>query len=75
MKPVKFSSQMRPELLNELRQVAADSGRTLASILDEASELYLRQMRIRPAYREAVEVVINENDDLLNRLSRAAEHP
>lgn len=69
-KAVKFSSQMRPDLLDELRRVATESGRTLASVLNEATELYLQQARVRPAFRDAAEAVMDEHAELLERLAR-----
>lgn len=67
---VKFGSKMRPELLDELRRHAAESGRTLASVLDEAATQYLAHKRVRPAFREAAEQVMSEHADLLERLAR-----
>ncbi len=67
---VKFSSTMRPELLEELRRHAAESGRTFASVLGEAAEAYLARERVRPAFREAAEQVLEEHAELLARLAR-----
>lgn len=67
---VKFSSQMREELLEELRKHASESGRTLASVLSEAAEQYLAREQIRPAFREATEAVLDEHAELLERLAR-----
>lgn len=66
----KFSSKMRPEVLDELRKHATESGRTLASVLDEAAEQYLARERVRPAFREAAEQVMDEHAELLERLAR-----
>ncbi len=66
----KYSSTMPPELLEALRRHAAESGRTLASVIAEASEEYLARARVRPAFREAVESVMDEHAELLERLAR-----
>lgn len=67
---VKPSSEMRPELLEQLRRHAEASNRTLASVLDEAAEQYLARERVSPAFREATEHVLDEHADLLERLAR-----
>lgn len=67
---VKFSSKLRPETLEQARQHAADAGRTLASVLDEAVAEYLARKRVRPAFREAAEQVMNRHAELLERLAR-----
>jgi hypothetical protein len=67
---VKFSSKMREETLNELRRYAEESDRTLASVLGEAAEEYLRRARVRPAFRSAADRVLDDHTALLERLAR-----
>lgn len=67
---VKFSSKMRPEVLEDLRRHASEAGRTLASVLNEAAEQYLARERVRPAVRDAAEAVMDEHAELLERLAR-----
>ncbi|MFW5877031.1 MAG: CopG family transcriptional regulator [Myxococcota bacterium] len=67
---VKFSSKMRPEVLEALRKHAAESDRTLASVLNDAAEQYLARARVRPAFRQAAEQVMDEHAELLERLAR-----
>jgi hypothetical protein len=67
---VKFSSKIRPDVLDELRRHATRSGRTLASLVDEAVEQYLARELVRPAFRDAAERVLDEHADLLHRLAR-----
>lgn len=67
---VKFSSKMRPEVLEALRQHASRSERTLASVLNEAAEAYLARAQVRPAFRAAAEQVMDEHAELLDRLAR-----
>lgn len=67
---VKFSSKMKPEVLAQLRAYAAESGRTVASVLNEAVEQYIGRERVRPAFREAAEHVMDEHAALLERLAR-----
>lgn len=61
---------MRPEVLKEFRKLAAESGRTLASVINEAAEQYLARRRVRPAFRDAAEKVMDQHAELLERLAR-----
>lgn len=67
---VKFSSKLDEAVLEELRGYAKESGRSIASVLTEAVEEYLARARVRPAFRSAVEEVLEEHDELLERLAR-----
>jgi hypothetical protein len=67
---VKFSSKMEREALEALRAHAHEEGRTLASLLTEAVRDYLARKRVRPAFREAAEAVLQEHDELLARLAK-----
>lgn len=67
---MKFSSQMDKQVLAELREYAKESNRRISTILSEAVSLHLRNVRIRPAFRGAMEEVLENNSDLLSRLAR-----
>jgi hypothetical protein len=66
----KFSSKMRADILEELRKHASESGRTLASILEDAVQEYLMRQRVRPAFQAAAERVMDKHAELLARLAR-----
>lgn len=67
---VKFSSKMDAEVLESLRSVAREQGRTLASVLSEAGRHYLRVVRVRPAFRQSAENVMDRHSELLTRLAK-----
>lgn len=67
---VKFSSKMSPKVLAALRAQAEASGRTLASLLEEAAAQYLERARVRPAFRKAAERVLDRNAALMERLAK-----
>lgn len=67
---VKFSSKIDARVLNELRDHAKATGRSISSVLTEAVEAYLERARIRPVFLEAAEQVLDENRDLLERLAK-----
>lgn len=67
---IKFSSKIRPEVLEKARAYAAEEGRTLASVVDEAVAQYLERVRVRPAFVSAAEEVMDRHAELLERLAR-----
>ena len=69
-KTVKFSSKMDEDALEALREHAREQDRTLSSLLTEAVEEYLAKSRVRPAFRQAAEAVMDEHDELLARLAK-----
>ncbi len=69
-KAEKFASQMDGELLQSLRQHAEASGRSISTLLDEAVREYLQRVHVRPAFRSAMDEVLDEHDELLQRLAR-----
>ena len=67
---VKFSSKMDRTVLEELRQHAAETNRSLAALITEAAAQYLERARVRPAFRKHAEQVLDENAELLARLAK-----
>ncbi len=67
---VKFSSQMDASLLEQLRALAKESGRSLSSVLGEAVGAYLERERVRPAFVDASRRVLETHQELLKRLAK-----
>ena len=68
----KFSTQVDPEKLEKLRQIAKEDGRQLRSILDEALETYLKRrapQTMRPELRAAYEDVVGRYSKTLKKLA------
>jgi predicted transcriptional regulator len=61
---------MDRELLQSLRQHAEASGRSISTLLDEAVREYLERVHVRPAFRSAMDEVLEKHDELLERLAR-----
>lgn len=66
----KFSSKMDQEVLDALREYARGQNRTLSGVLTDAARLYLDQVRVRPAFRDAAAEVLADHDELLSRLAK-----
>ena len=56
--------------LRELRDYAAECGKPIAMILNEAVSEYLARADARPVFLDAAQKVIDENSDLLERLAK-----
>ena len=69
-KQVKFASQIDARVLEELRQYAKENDRTLSGVLTRAVDEFLQRARVRPAFRKAVDEVLDEHDELLRRLAK-----
>jgi hypothetical protein len=69
----KFASQADPEILAAMRAVAAEEGRQLQAVLEDAMREYLARRSgaaVDPAVAEALAASIAEFDSLYERLAR-----
>lgn len=67
---VKFSSKIDPKVLKDLREFSKVSGRSMTVILTDAVREHLERSQVRPAFRDAMEQVIQDHGELLSRLAR-----
>lgn len=70
MAKVKFASLVEAKVLKDLRAHAADSDRSISSLVSEALAEYLAKVKVRPAFRSAMDEVLSEHEELLRRLAR-----
>lgn len=70
MPMVKFATQVEKSVLVELRELAAESGTSISKLVTEAISEHLRRARVRPAFRSAMDEVLRDNEELLERLAR-----
>jgi predicted transcriptional regulator len=66
----KFSTKMNAAVLERLRDYAHSSDRSISQIVSEAVDEYLGRVEVRPAFRQAVDEVLGENEELLRELAR-----
>jgi predicted transcriptional regulator len=66
----KFSTKMNAAVLERLREYAQSSDRSISQIVSEAVAEYLTRVEVRPAFRQAVDEVLRENEELLRELAR-----
>jgi len=69
MVKVKFATKLSVAAVEELRAYAKESKRTVSDIVDEAVLSHLRSVRIRPAFRRAVEEVLEDHKIALRKLA------
>ena len=70
MGKVKFASLVEAQVLRDLRAYSAQSDRSISSLVSEALAEYLGKVKVRPAFRSAMDEVIAEHGDLLDRLAK-----
>lgn len=66
----KFSTKINKKVLARLRDYAQSSDRSISQIVSEAVAEYLGRVEVRPAFRDAVDAVIRENEEILKELAR-----
>lgn len=69
-KPVKFATQIDGAVLEELREAARELNQNISKLVQDALVEHLRRVRVRPAFRSAMDEVLDENHELLERLAK-----
>lgn len=70
VKPVKFATQLDQRVARELRSFATETDRSISKIVNEAVAEYLAKYRVRPAFRAALDEVVTDHAELLQRLAK-----
>ena len=70
MKAKKFATQIDETALEELKSYAKSTGRSISFVVTQAVEEYLQRARIRPAFRNAMSEILEDNTELLKRLAK-----
>jgi uncharacterized membrane protein YheB (UPF0754 family) len=70
MKPKKFATQIDEKVLKELKLYTLQTDRSISSVVTEAVAEYIQRAQLRPAFRKAMEEVMDEHSELLERLAK-----
>ncbi len=70
MKSKKFATQIDEKVLKNLKSFVAENDRSISSVVSEAVAEYLERIKVRPAFRQAMDEVLDENEELLKRLAK-----
>lgn len=65
----KFATKIDSEVLKELREYSDESKLPISEVVTRAVAEHLRLVRIRPAFRAAMDSVLNKHDALLKSLA------
>ncbi len=70
MKVKKFATQIDVKVLKDLKEYVAQADRSISSVVSEAVAEYLHRVKVRPAFKSAMDEVLNEHEELLQRLAK-----
>ncbi|HAG91871.1 MAG TPA: hypothetical protein DCL41_08370 [Bdellovibrionales bacterium] len=70
MKAKKFATQIDPDVLKDLRAFAKKTDRSISSVVSDAVKEYISKAQIRPAFRSAMDEVLEDHSELLTRLAK-----
>ena len=70
MKLKKFSTQIDEAVLKDLKNYIKQSDRSISKVVSEAVREYVAKAQVRPAFRKAMDEVIDEHAELLERLAK-----
>ena len=70
MKLKKFATQIDETAHEDLRAYAKSTGRSISAVVSEAVGEYLKRASVRPAYRSAMDEVLADHAELLDRLAK-----
>ncbi len=70
MKAKKFATQIDEKVLKDLKSFVSQTDRSISSVVSEAVAEYIHRARLRPAFSKAMDEVLNEHSELLQRLAK-----
>ena len=70
MKAKKFATQIDENVLKDLKSFVRQSDRSISSVVTEAVAEYIHRARLRPAFRKAMDEVLDGHSELLKRLAK-----
>lgn len=70
MKAKKFATQIDEEVLKNLKSYVRETDRSISSVVSEAVAEYLHRSKLRKGFRSAMDEVLDEHKELLERLAK-----
>lgn len=70
MKAKKFATQIDEDVLKDLKSYVKQADRSISSVVTEAVAEYLQRSKVRPAFRNAMDEILDEHAELLKRLAK-----
>lgn len=66
----KFATTISADAIRELKSYAREAKRSISDVVDEAIKAHLHMVRVRPAFRAAVDAVLEQHQEALRRLAK-----
>jgi len=70
MKVKKFATQIDEKVLKDLKSYTNETDRSISSVVTEAVAEYLQRSKFRPAFRNAMDEILDDHEELLKRLAK-----
>ena len=70
MAQIKFATQLDSRVAEDLRSFAAETDRSISSVVSDAVAEYLAKYQVRPAFRAALDEVVRDHAEVLARLAK-----
>ncbi len=70
MKAIKFATQIDEEVLKDLKAYVRQTDRSISSVVTEAVAEYIHRAKLRPAFRDAMNEVLDNHAELFKRLAK-----
>ena len=70
MKAIKFATQIDEKVLKDLKSYTKEADRSISSVVTDAVAEYLQRSKLRPAFRQAMDEVLDDHQELLKRLAK-----
>lgn len=70
MSAKKFATQIDESVLQDLKAYVKSADRSISSVVTDAVSEYLERVKLRPAFRSAMEEVLNDHSELLEKLAK-----
>ncbi len=70
MKAKKFATQIDEKVLKDLKSYVNQADRSISSVVSQAVAEFLQRSKLRPAFRSAMDEVLDDHAELLKRLAK-----
>jgi len=70
MKAKKFATQIDETVLKDLKAFAKKTDKSISKVVSEAVKEYISRAQVRPAFRSAMDEVLEDHSELLKRLAK-----
>tara|TARA_B100001248_G_C26979766_1_gene274041 strand:+ start:89 stop:301 length:213 start_codon:yes stop_codon:yes gene_type:complete len=70
MKAKKFATQIDEKVLKDLKSYVKATDRSISSVVTQAVAEYIHRAKLRPSFRNAMDEVLDDHQELLKRLAK-----